>query len=109
MNITYTTKKLPGYVRQIVVRTEESRQRAALRAVHRAPSFNALKGTPVSAQDIADEKHLSRSKEYPNKGRAEAERRCEREAIRLARLERAHLSACEDFDAMKVAQEADAA
>jgi hypothetical protein len=68
---TYVQVKPPGYDRAIVVRTEESRQRASMRAVQRAKTF------PIrfTAQDVADEKHLSRSKPYPNKGRNEAARR----------------------------------
>lgn len=65
--------------------------------------------TQGSAQDVADETHLSRSKQYPNKGRREAGRRLEREQLRLARAESAHLAACDDFDSMKREQEADAA
>jgi hypothetical protein len=68
---TYVQIKPPGYDRAIVVRTEESRQRASKRAVLRTPNFIVKQ----SAQDVADEKHLSRSKPYPNKGRKEAERR----------------------------------
>jgi hypothetical protein len=80
---TYVTKKPPGYTRSIVVRTEESRQRAANRAVLRVPSFNPLKDVR-SAQNVADEKKLSRSKEYPNKGRKEAARRRARIGSSLA-------------------------
>jgi hypothetical protein len=69
---TYVTKKLPGYTRSIVVRTEESRQRAAKRAVLRTPEISTL---ARSAQDVADETHLSRSKAYPRKGKREAARR----------------------------------
>jgi hypothetical protein len=68
---TYVTKKPAGYTRSIVVRTEESRQRAAHRAVLRTPSFIPR----MSAQDAADEQKLSRSKEYPNKGNGERARR----------------------------------
>jgi hypothetical protein len=71
---TYVQIRPPGYDHSIVVRTEESRRRASLRAVHKASSF------PVrfTAQEIADEKHLSRSKPYPKKGRNEAARRLRR-------------------------------
>lgn len=75
---TYISIKPPGYTRSIVVRTEESRQRASRRAVLRTPTFNPLLGQPRSAQDVADETHLSRSKQYPNKGSREAERRVRR-------------------------------
>jgi hypothetical protein len=68
---TYVQVKPPGYDRAIVVRTEESRQLASKRAVLKTPNFIVKR----TAQDVADEKHLSRSKPYPNKGRNEAARR----------------------------------
>jgi hypothetical protein len=68
---TYVQIRPPGYDHSIVVRTEESRQRASRRAVLKSPNFIAK----MTAQDVADEKHLSRSKPYPNKGRNEAARR----------------------------------
>jgi hypothetical protein len=71
---TYVQIRPPGYGHSIVVRTEESRQRASKRAVLKTPNF-IVKHT---AQDIADEKHLSRSKPYPKKGRNEAARRLRR-------------------------------
>jgi hypothetical protein len=72
---TYVQVKPPGYERAIVVRTEESRQRASKRAILKTPNFTER----FTAQEIANEKHLSRSKPYPNKGRNEiAERRLRR-------------------------------
>jgi hypothetical protein len=71
---TYVQVKPPGYDRAIVVRTEESRQRASKRAILKTPNFTER----FTAQEIANEKHLSRSKPYPNKGRNEAERRLRR-------------------------------
>lgn len=68
---TYVEIKPPGYERSIVVRTEESRQRAAKRAVLRSPNFIAK----MTAQEAADEAHLSRSKAYMDIGKRERERR----------------------------------
>lgn len=106
---TYITKRPVGLTRDIVVRTEESRQRASRRAVLKTPTFDPMKGPPRSAQEVADETHLSRSKQYFEKGKGEAERRFLREQKRLNGLESSSLQACADFDAEKIAQEADAA
>jgi hypothetical protein len=72
---TYITKRPVGLTRDIVVRTEESRQRASHRAMLKTPTFDPKKGPVRSAQDVADETHLSRSKPYFEKGKREAERR----------------------------------
>lgn len=68
---TYVTKRPPGYAKSIVMRTEESRQRASKRAILRTPDFVPR----TTAQEVADEKKLSRSKEYPRKGANEVSRR----------------------------------
>jgi hypothetical protein len=68
---TYVQIKPPGYDHSIVVRTEESRQRAAKRAVLRTPNFTVR----MTAQEAADEAHLSRSKAYMEIGKRERERR----------------------------------
>lgn len=106
---TYITKRPVGLTRDIVVRTDESRQRASRRAVLRTPTFDPLKGPVRSAQDVADEMHLSRSKPYFEKGKREAARRFEREQRRMLKLESRHLQTCADFDAEKIEQEAEAA
>lgn len=103
---TYITTRPVGLTRDIVVRTEASRQRASRRAVLKTPTFSPLNGPVRSAQEVADEKHLSRSKPYPNKGSGEAGRRFDREQKRLNALESASLNACAEFDAEKIAQEA---
>lgn len=78
---TYTTKRPQGLTRDIVVRTEESRQRAANRAVLRSPSRPLV----YDPQDIAREKFLSRSKPYPNKGKREQARRLAKMGLVLER------------------------
>jgi hypothetical protein len=70
---TYVGIRHIGQKQTTVVRTEESRRRASHRAVLRTPDFVPK----FSAQEVADEKNLSRSKPYPNKGRREAARRVE--------------------------------
>lgn len=72
---TYITKRPVGLTRDIVVRTEESRQRASRRAVLKTPTFDPRRGPIRTAQEVADETHLSRSKPYFEKGKREAERR----------------------------------
>lgn len=56
-----------------VIRTEHSRQMKDRRDVLKADTTRYTR----TAQEVADERHLSRSKEYPNKGRKESERRRE--------------------------------
>jgi hypothetical protein len=68
---TYVQIRPPGYDHSIVVRTEESRQRASRRAVLKSPNFIAK----MTAQEAADEKHLSRSKAYMDIGKRERDRR----------------------------------
>lgn len=98
---TYITHRPQGMVRSVVIRTELSQQRASKRAILREPA----RPYTISPQDVADEKHLSRSKPYPNKGLAEAGRRLDRDLRRVSRMETASLVANEDFDAMKREQE----
>lgn len=57
-----------------LVRTASSMELASRRAVLKTPTFNPL--LPLRpAHDVADEKWLSRSRPYSNKGRNEATRR----------------------------------